>query len=68
VLSLRVALSGTGGLACLDAAAGSISGPFWPQPATSNPAIIMAATAAPALPEGLRPKISAARLFFICEL
>jgi hypothetical protein len=67
-LSLRVTLSGVGGLTCLDAAAGSISGPFWPQPATSNPASIMAATAPRALLEGLRPKISSARLFFICEL
>jgi hypothetical protein len=50
------------------AAEGSMSGPFWPQPASSNPANMRAASAALRLPQGVAPKISFARFFFITEL
>jgi len=45
-----------------------MSGPFWPQPASSNPVNIRAATVALRLSNGPAPKISFARFFFITGL
>jgi len=70
VLSATEAGAGAGrvALTLAGAAKGSVSGPFWPQPTTSNPIAIRAANEAIGRPHGVAPKISAARFFFMTEL